>query len=34
MNDEETTHWEELVDAARRYGVGVESSTHCRGTAN
>lgn len=28
MNDEATTHWEELVDPSRlRYGVRVESST-------
>jgi hypothetical protein len=34
MNDEEAGHWEELVAVAKRYGVRIESSTHCRGTAN
>jgi hypothetical protein len=34
MNDEEAARWEELVTAANRYGVRIESSTHGRGNAN
>jgi hypothetical protein len=34
MNDEEAAHWEELVAAANRYGVRIESNKHSRGTAN
>jgi hypothetical protein len=34
MNDQETAHWEELVAAAKRYGVRIESSPHGRGSAN
>jgi hypothetical protein len=26
MNDEEAEHWEELVEAAKRYGVRIESN--------
>jgi hypothetical protein len=30
MNDEETAHWEELVEAAKRYGARIKSNTHGR----
>ena len=31
MNDEEAERWQELVDAARRYGVPIESNDNgCR----
>ncbi len=32
MNAEETAHWEELVAAAERYGVRIESSMRGRGS--
>ena len=34
MNDEEAAHWEELVAAAKRYGVRIESSRYGRGDTN
>ena len=34
MNDEEATRWEELVSAARHYGIRIESSRYGRGNAN
>ena len=34
MNDEEAAHWEELVAAATRYGVRIESSRYGRSNAN
>ena len=30
MNDEEAAHWEELVAAARRFGVRIESNSRSR----
>jgi hypothetical protein len=34
MNDEEAARWEELVAAAKRYGVRIESSSHGRDNRN